>query len=497
MELEKFLYRYFGFSAFRQGQKETIQALLNGQNTLAMLPTGTGKSLCYQLPAYLLKKTTIVVSPLLSLMQDQVEQMKVRGEKSVIALNSFMSPDQKREALRQLHTFRFIFLSPEMLSVPNVLSAIRNLQIGLFVVDEAHCISQWGYDFRPDYLKLGFIRKKLGNPLTLALTATATSEVREDIKKRLNMEGAIEIISSVNRQNISLMIQTFHTYHEKQVQLLELVKKLQPPGIIYFKSKKAAELTASYLKERGIGKVEYYHGGMEQEQRILIQQQFLNSQINIICATSAFGMGINKENVRYVIHFHPPGDMESYVQEIGRAGRDGKQSTAILLYAEGDEGIPLTLLEQEFPSKEQIDWLFEKIDKQVHLQKNALDDYFGQIGLNEIQSRIVSYFLEDCHDVRDVKASLLSYIQHRKEVKMEKLRFVMRWIQSKDCRRKGILDYFHEHKLVQTPCCDRCDDSMIMCTAQMESMDDASPLEQEAWQQELAKILLTEKIGSI
>ena len=355
MNMRTVLKEKFGFDEFRPGQKEVIESLMSGRHTLAMLPTGSGKSLCYQLPAYLLNKTVLIVSPLLSLMQDQADQLKMSGEKSVLTLNSFLTLNQKRKALDRLHSYRFIFLSPEMLSLESVIKSLKSIEIGLFVIDEAHCISQWGYDFRPDYLNLGEVRRELNNPLTLALTATATTEVRRDIVSKLEIGQAEEIVSSVDRENIAIIVERLISYDEKLSRVLELVRKFTGSGIIYFSSKKVAESVTGFLQENGIDSVNYYHGGMEQEQRMLIQQQFISGQLKIICATSAFGMGVNKSDVRYVIHFHMPSTMEAYLQEIGRAGRDRKQSVAVLLYSEGDEGLPLHLMEQQLPTDMQIE----------------------------------------------------------------------------------------------------------------------------------------------
>ena len=215
MDLERMLVQHFGFTSFRSGQKEVISSLLAGQHTLAMLPTGTGKTLCYQMPTYILKKTTVIVSPLLSLMQDQSEQLKMGGEKSVVTFNSFLTTQQKKVALKQLSSFRFIFISPEMLALDYVVKEIKKLDIGLFVIDEAHCISQWGYDFRPDYLNLGAVRQQLGEPLTLALTATATKEVRHDIVEKLRINQMKQIVSSVDRQNIAFFVEKVSSFEEQ------------------------------------------------------------------------------------------------------------------------------------------------------------------------------------------------------------------------------------------------------------------------------------------
>ncbi|WP_270583489.1 RecQ family ATP-dependent DNA helicase [Bacillus smithii] len=452
MELELLLRKQFGYSSFRTGQKEVITSLLEGKDTLAMLPTGTGKSLCYQLPAYILDGTCIIISPLLSLMQDQMEQMKMRGEKRVIALNSFLSFEEKKRALSRLGQFRFVFMSPEMLSNQRVLHELSKIRLSLFVVDEAHCISQWGHDFRPDYLKIGEARELLNRPLTLALTATATEEVRTDIMKYLHLQDANQWIFSVDRANIAMSVQHCESYKEKLDSLLVIVKNVQKPGIIYFSSKKAAEETAYWLEQEGIKKVGVYHGGMEQDERILIQQQFLFNELEIICATSAFGMGINKNDIRFVVHFHPPGQMESYLQEIGRAGRDGKRSLAILLYADGDERIHERLMETELPTDKQIEAF---LTYEPNLKKEAA----AVLQLTDVQYRYLLHYEELYKDFSFEKK--WEYIQRDKNEqirkKRRKLSQMVQWIHSTSCRREGVLLYFHE-KIGSKPerCCDCC-----------------------------------------
>ncbi|MBS4191072.1 ATP-dependent DNA helicase RecQ [Bacillus sp. FJAT-49705] len=462
MKLEDVLQKHFNYSSFRIGQKEIISSILGGNHTIAMLPTGTGKSLCYQLPGYLLKGKIVIVSPLLSLMQDQVEQMMMNGEKRVIAFNSFLSHEEKYQALHQLRKYKFIFLSPEMLRSDQVINKLKEIGIDLFVIDEAHCISQWGYDFRPDYNKLGEIRERLGSPLTLALTATATPEVKDDIITSLKIEEWEEYIYSVDRPNISLVVENIRTYQEKTKRMVELITSLEGPGIIYFSSKKLSEQMASLIKEIGFSKIAAYHGGLEQETRILIQQQFIQGQLDVICATSAFGMGINKDNIRYVIHFHMPLQLESYLQEIGRAGRDGKQSLALLLYSPGDEHLPNQLIEGELPGDAQIDWLYDwLIDHREALYNLSLfESEIRRIsGFTDNQWRMVEAFLQfnDGEQIEKTIDQLKKFINERMLIKLTKIQDMYRWTQLTDCRRKKILNYFNEEKTIEMRnCCDCC-----------------------------------------
>jgi ATP-dependent DNA helicase RecQ len=499
MELEKLLKKHFGYQTFKSGQKEVIMSILNGNHTLAMLPTGTGKSMCYQLPGYILEGCVLIISPLLSLMQDQVEQLMKFGEKRVIALNSFLSSKDRVYGLRNLSKYKYIFISPEMLAVPSIINLLQGLSIGLFVVDEAHCISQWGYDFRPDYSKLGEVRKKLGNPLTLALTATATKKVREDIIQSLNLTEINKIESTIDRPNIAFYVEEVPDYREKQNRMVELVLQLKKPGIIYFSSKKVAEQMTSLLVEKGFGRVMAYHGGLDQEQRILIQQQFIHGQLDVICATSAFGMGVNKENIRFVIHYHMPMQMESYLQEIGRAGRDGLPSIAVLLSSPGDDQLPLQLAEGELPSKQQIDWLFAQLQNQDCLDSNVLESHHymrEQGGFSEIQWRIVHNFMNrGLSEPEHIKETINLFVTERLAVKKNNIHQMKRWIHSNSCRRDLILDYFEEdsyREKVET-CCDIC--GLQLNQYQSSECSNTNSTTQDMWKDYLEKILINSEMS--
>ncbi len=376
----------FGFDSFKPGQAEVLEALTAGKNTLAMLPTGGGKSLIYQMMGNMRDGLVIIVTPLLSLMQDQVARLNYAGEPKVVALNSTLPQDARRTILRSLDQYKFLFVSPEMLGQTVVQSALRKVKINLLVVDEAHTIVSWGPDFRPDYLALPQVNKKLGQPQLLLLTATATPKMMTDITVPFGLPESDWFIyrQSVDRPNIYLHTETLANEGQKRERLADLVRQLQGPGIVYFSSRKLATSMADWLAENTGRRVAAYHAGLDTMSRYRIQQQFMLGQIDVIAATSAFGMGIDKDNVRYVIHYHLSNDLANYLQEIGRAGRDGEQSAAILLYVPGDENLQLNMIDGTIPNREVVMGYYDKRfgADEIGRDKANLLDFYAKQGMN-------------------------------------------------------------------------------------------------------------------
>lgn len=336
MEIHSILKRFFGYESFRPNQLEIIENAMSGNDSLVLMPTGGGKSICYQIPALALPGTTIVVSPLISLMKDQVETLKANGIEAA-ALNSDNTADSDTIIRRKCMDgdMKLLYVSPEKLltEIPYLLSHIH---ISLFAIDEAHCISQWGHDFRPEYAQLGQLRERFPSVPIMALTATADRITRHDIITQLELRNCPEYISSFDRPNLNLSVKRGFRDKEKMAFILNFIKARPfDAGIIYCLSRKTTEKVATSLRTKGINALPY-HAGLSNQERSETQEKFKNDEVQVVCATIAFGMGIDKSNIRWVIHFNMPKSIESFYQEIGRAGRDGAPADTVLFYSIAD-----------------------------------------------------------------------------------------------------------------------------------------------------------------
>lgn len=350
---------YFGYDSFRPLQKEIIENLLNHKDSLVLMPTGGGKSICYQLPALLSEGTAVVVSPLISLMKDQVEALRANGI-AAGALNSSIDETESANLRRACieGKLKLLYISPEKL-INEVDYLFRDMSISLFAIDEAHCISQWGHDFRPEYTQIGILKEKFPDIPVIALTATADKITREDIIRQMHLQNPRIFISSFDRPNLSLAVKKNYKKKEKIKTILELIDRHpEQSGIIYCLSRKKTEEIAEELSDNGIN-CAYYHAGMGAEKRNQAQEDFINDRVQVVCATIAFGMGIDKSNVRWVVHYNLPKSIESFYQEIERAGRDGLPSETILFYSLED----LILLTKFAMDSKQQDINMEKLNR--------------------------------------------------------------------------------------------------------------------------------------
>ncbi len=381
-ELLPLLKQYFGFTSFRPLQEEIIRDSLAGRDTFALLPTGGGKSLCFQLPALARDGLTVVVSPLIALMKDQVDALQASGIAATF-LNSSLNADESRKRLRGLHNgeFRLLYVAPERLMLSGFLSDLQKWNVQLIAIDEAHCISEWGHDFRPEYRQISELRKYFPNVPFMALTATATGRVREDIVNHLQLREPKCYVASFNRPNLTYRVIPKNKPYDQLLNFLHARPK--DSGIVYCQSRKSAENVAANLSEDGV-RAKPYHAGLTPKERSEHQEFFLRDDVRVICATIAFGMGINKPNVRFVVHYDLPKNIEGYYQETGRAGRDGLPSECVLLFSAGDV-VKQTQFIDEKPNPQEQKIAREQLQQMVHYAECAgcrrveLLAYFGEV----------------------------------------------------------------------------------------------------------------------
>lgn len=370
---EEILKKYWGYTSFRPKQEEIVQSALDGNDVLAILPTGGGKSLCFQLPTMMRDGIAIVVSPLISLIKDQVQNLMAKGIKAV-SVHSGMTRREIDIALDNAAygDYKFLYLSPERLRTDLFRSRVQKMDVCFLVVDEAHCISQWGYDFRPDYLEIAGVRELLPDVPVIALTATATPAVAKDIEEKLGFRKDNIICSGFERPNLSYVVRRTEN---KYGALLSLCNSVQGSGIVYVRERRSARDVAAFLCSQGLD-AGFYHAGLSREERSSVQERWKNGELRIMAATNAFGMGIDKPDVRFVCHFDMPEAVESYYQEAGRAGRDGLRSYAVLLWNDTDIKRLEAIYRTTFPGLDYIADVYQKVFKYLNI---AYEDGEGQV----------------------------------------------------------------------------------------------------------------------
>ncbi|NGQ94613.1 ATP-dependent DNA helicase RecQ [Brevibacillus sp. SYP-B805] len=475
--LRKALSAYFGYASFRHGQEEIISRVMAGRNVLGVLATGGGKSVTYQLPSLLLPGLTVVVSPLISLMIDQVQRLRKERRIPAAYLNSTLDPTELKRLLAEIGRgdYKLLYISPEKLQQRPVQERLAARGVSLVAVDEAHCISQWGHDFRTDYLRLPDAIRRLGNPTVLAVTATATRSVREEICRLLAIEEADVIVQPVNRPNIAYDIKTMAAESEKREAVLQAVRELQGPGIVYCRTRQAVEQLAALCMETGGIRAHGYHAGMSALDRALVQEQFLAGELDVIVATNAFGMGIDKADIRYVLHYHFPATLEEYAQEVGRIGRDGLPGYACLYVIPEDASIHQHMLVREFPTAEEIERFVavlasgggsvaaQEIAAFAGVEEELLDMLFFYAEDAGLITRVVKekglyrYLLHDA-PAGNIAARMTERIERIRRNKWYKLQQMQAWLDQPACLRRGLHAYFAENGsyAYDRHCCAHC-----------------------------------------
>ena len=455
--LRQALRERFGHDEFRPGQREVVEAVMDKRDALVVLPTGAGKSLMYQLPAVLLPGITVVVSPLIALMKDQTEKLERLGV-DVLTINSGLTGGEQRaaEAAVAAGGGDILYVTPERFRDRDFFDDLLQRDVSLFVVDEAHCISEWGHDFRPDYMMLGAIAERLGRPPILALTATATPDVEADIATQLRLDDPFRLTFDLIRPNLFLALERTVNEEQKREALVRILEEADGVGIVYFATVKAAEQMHEELADRfDIG---LYHGQRTSKQRREAQAAFMNDEVRAIFATNAFGLGIDKPDIRFVTHWHLPGSPEAYYQEIGRSGRDGEPSRCTILYNEDDRRIQSYFLGGKYPSLEEAAKVATVMNGLGKGEPMALEDIAEAADVPVRKARIVLTLLkrEDAareyrgggwertvEDVTktDLEADLLDY-EARRQADREKLDAMVAYCRNARCRTAFIMEYF-------------------------------------------------------
>ncbi len=474
-QLRDQLRNHFGFRQYRPGQAQAVDSAMHGRDTLVVMPTGSGKSLCFQLTALTLNGITVVVSPLISLMKDQVDHLFDNGVYAV-GMNSTLSPQEQLAAKKDIAQgrARVVYTTPERLADTAFRELLRGRKVELFVVDEAHCVSQWGHDFRPDYLALREAIDDLGSPPVMALTATATPDVIEDILAQLRMPDAEVVHTGFYRANLDLNVVQASGDAEKGALLLEQLQKAEGTGIIYCATVKAVKELTNFLESQGLS-VDGYHGRLPARRRAEVQDRFMADEFNALVATNAFGLGIDKPDIRFVLHYHLPGTTEAFYQEFGRAGRDGDRASGALLYDPKDRKLLRFFQAKSYPDGDDLSNAHHTLKRLHHLpEPPTLPEILAISPLSASRMRVClslftargivryetggRYRLLSPDLTRDEVARAGQSYRDRHERDLRKHQEMVEYAESDGCRWQRLLGYFGGEGLPDDRCghCDSC-----------------------------------------
>ncbi len=443
--LEHALHRYFGLPSFRPGQRDAAAAVLEGRDLVAVMPTGAGKSLCFQLPALLLPGTTIVVSPLIALMKNQVDALRARGIASAAIHSGLPGPERAAaEAELAAGALKLVYVAPERLASGTFRGALARARPARLIVDEAHCISQWGHDFRPDYRRLAGFREGLGVPAA-AFTATATPEVRADIAAQLGLASPLELVTGFERPNLTLAVERCRGRADKAQALRRILAEVGSPGIVYAATRKSVDLWADHLAAQGL-RAGRYHAGLDDAERARVQDAFLAGRLDVIAATNAFGMGVDKADIRFVAHAELPGSVESYYQEAGRAGRDGAPSRCTLLFSPADVRTQEFFLAGANPGARVVRDAWHRLGK--GMRPEEVEQELGGDAMSALAAATAVRLLLRAADAAGVEPGrgpvpldpAAGALKARRD--RERLDTMVRYAFSRGCRTRFVYDYF-------------------------------------------------------